>query len=193
LKLTQEARGVLEEVRKIVSWFELLFIERRYEKWVVFFLAMCENLSEEQFLDTCRRLSVTEHYREKLFEMRTSGRNALQSIQRRVAQRSRVLRSEIYYGLQGLPVEILLYMMARTGDEEVKRLISIYFTQLRNARCLINGYDLKAMGVPPGRWYKEILDRVMKARLDNEVISREDELALARKTFRRMAKEGAAT
>jgi tRNA nucleotidyltransferase (CCA-adding enzyme) len=81
--------------------------------------------------------------------------------------------------------------MAKTGDEEVKRLISIYFTQLRNVRCLINGYDLKTMEVPPGPWYKEILDRVLKARLDNEVVSREDELALARKTFRRMAKEAA--
>lgn len=193
LKLTQEARGVLEEARKIISWFELLFIEKRYEKWVVFFLAMCENLSEDQFLETCKRLSVTEHYREKLFEMRTTGRNALQSMQRRVSQRSRISRSEIYYGLQGLPVEILLYMMAKTGDEEVKRLISIFFTQLRNVRCLINGHDLKAMGVPPGPLYKVILDKVTKARLDDEVVSRDDELALAGKTFRRISRHSAET
>jgi tRNA nucleotidyltransferase (CCA-adding enzyme) len=185
LSLTSEARVVLEETKKIISWFELLFLERTYEKWVVFFLALCEPLTDEQFLEAFRRLSVTEHYREKLFEMRTSGQAVLETMQRRVVQRSGVLRSEIYYGLKELSVEILLYMMAKTTDEEVKKFISLYFTQLQNVHCMITGNDLKEMGVPPGPMYKEILDRVMKARLDNEVESRDDELGLARKALKK--------
>jgi len=185
LKLTPEARSVLEETKKIVSWFELLFLERRYEKWVVFFLALCEPLTEDRFLETFRRLSVTEHYRERLFEMRTTGQAVLETMQKRVAQRSAVLRSEIYHWLKGLPVEILLYMMAKTTDEEVKKFISLYFTQLQNVHCMITGNDLKELGVPPGPLYKEILDRVMKARLDNEVESRDDELALVRKALKK--------
>jgi tRNA nucleotidyltransferase (CCA-adding enzyme) len=185
LKLTSEARRVLDETKKIISWFELLFLERRYEKWVVFFLGLCEPLTDGQFLEAFRRLSVTEHYREKLFEMRTSGQAVLETMQRRVTHRSGVLRSEIYYWLKELPVEILLYMMAKTSDEEVKKFISLYFTQLQGVHCMITGNDLKEMGVPPGPMYKEILDRVMKARLDNEVESRDDELNLVRKVLKK--------
>jgi tRNA nucleotidyltransferase (CCA-adding enzyme) len=174
-------------VRKIVSWFELLFLERRYDKWVVYYLALCEPLTDSQFLETCKRLSVTEHYREKLFEMRTSSGAILETMQRRVARRSGVLRSEIYYWLRDLPLEILLYMMAKTTDEEVKKYISLYFTQLQNVRILITGNDLKEMGLQPGPRYREILDKVMTAKLDNKVASRDDELARARKELERQA------
>ncbi len=181
LRLTHEARAVLEEARKIISWFELLFLERRYEKWVVFFLALSEALTDDQFLETCKRLSVTEHYRERLFETRKISQDVLETMQRRVLRRTPVHRSEIYYWLRELPVEILLYMMAKTTDEEVKKFVSLYFTQLQSVHCMITGHDLREMGLPPGPRYREILDRVMQARLDNEVESRDDELALARK------------
>jgi tRNA nucleotidyltransferase (CCA-adding enzyme) len=183
LKLTAEAHAILEEAGKIISWFELLFLNRRYEKWVVFFLALCESLTDDQFLETCKRLSVTEHYRSKLFDMRKNGRLALEKMQKRVARRSIVLRSEIYCWLRELPLEILLYMMAKTEDDEVKKYISLYFTQLQSVRSMITGKDLKEMGVPPGPRYREILDMVMKARLDNEVTSRDEELALVRKVI----------
>jgi tRNA nucleotidyltransferase (CCA-adding enzyme) len=74
-------------------------------------------------------------------------------------------------------------MMAKTEDDEVKKYISLYFTQLQSVRSMITGKDLKEMGVPPGPRYREILDMVMKARLDNEVTSRDEELALVRKVI----------
>jgi tRNA nucleotidyltransferase (CCA-adding enzyme) len=75
--------------------------------------------------------------------------------------------------------------MAKTTDEEVKKYISLYFTQLQNVRILITGDDLKEMGLQPGPRYREILDKVMKAKLDNKVASRDDELARVRKELER--------
>ena len=181
LSLGSGNRAVLDEAQKILSWFELLFLERRYEKWVVYFLSLCEPLTSEQFWATCTRLSVSEQYKEKLFEMRKSGESALENMHRLAARRARILRSEIYHWLNGLPVEILLYMMAKSSDEAVKKFISLYFTQLQNVHCLITGDDLKKMGLPPGPRYREILDKVLKARLDNEVTTRDDELRLVKK------------
>lgn len=181
LKITAETRNVLEETEKILSWFDLLFLERRYEKWVVYFLALCESLTNGQFWETCTKLSVSEQYKEKLFEMRRTGEEVLENMHSRASRRSKILRSETYYWLKGLPVEILLYMMAKTGDESVKKFISLYFTQLQNIHCLITGDDLKELGLPPGPRYREILDKVLIARLDGEVATREDELRLVRK------------
>jgi tRNA nucleotidyltransferase (CCA-adding enzyme) len=180
LKLLPETRQVIEEAKKIVTWFELLFLERRYEKWAVYFLSLCDPLTNEQFWVTCTRLSVNEHYKEKLFESRKRGGTVLEAMAKRVMRREALLRSEIYHWLKDLPVEVLLYMMARTGNEEVKRVISLYFTQLQNVRCLITGDDLKKLGVSEGPRYRQILDAVLDARLNGVAGTREDELKVAR-------------
>src|ERR1035438_2785357 len=88
-------------------------------------------------------------------------------------------RSDIYLFLRKIPVELLLYMMAKTGSDKVKKAISLYFTQLQDVRPFITGDDLIEMGVLPGPRLKEILDAVLKARLNNQVRSREEELRLA--------------
>jgi len=180
LRMNAVTRKVLEETKKIVSWFELLFLERRSEKWAIYFLALCESLTEDQFQGTCNRLAVVEHYKEKLFEMRKKAGEVLDLMQRMAARRTKVQRSDIYHWLKELPVELLLYMMAKTESEEVKKFISLYFTQLQNVRCFITGRDLKKLGVPPGPRFREILDKLLEARLNNLVQSREEELQLAR-------------
>ncbi len=184
LRMNATTRKVLEEAKKIVSWFELLFLERRSEKWAVYFLALCESLTDDQFWGTCTRLAVNEHYKEKLFEMRKKAGEMLEIMQRLAARGVRVERSDIYHWLKELPVEVLLYMMAKTGSEEVKKFISLYFTQLQNVRCFITGKDLQKLGVPPGPRFREILDMLLDARLNNLVQSREDELQLARQQLK---------
>jgi tRNA nucleotidyltransferase (CCA-adding enzyme) len=180
LQLIPETRRVIEEAKKIVTWFELLFLERRYEKWAVFFLALCNPLTNEQFWGTCTRLAVSEHYKEKLFESRKMGGAILDGMERRATKQQQMLRSDIYRWLKDLPVEVLLYMMSRTRSEEVKRCISLYFTQLQNVRSSITGEDLKTLGVPEGPRFREILDAVLDARLNGLADTREDELRIAR-------------
>jgi len=186
LVLAADNRRLLAETQQVVFWFDLLFLERAFEKWVVYFLALCDPLSNEQFRGTCTRLSVGEHYREKLCEMRQKAWEVLKTMEVRTARRGAVERSAIYAWLRDLPVEVLLYMMAKTGSEKVKKAISLYFTQLQGVRPLISGDDLKTMGVPPGPLYGTILETVLTARLNNRVQSREDELRLVSELLRKM-------
>ena len=186
IQMTGRTRTVLEEARKIISWFDLLFLDRAYERWAVYFLALCESLTDDMFWGTCTRLAVNEHYKEKLFEMRRQGEEVLGTMERRVSRGGGASKSEIYFWLKDIPVEVLLFLMAKTGSEDAKKCISLYFTQLQGVRCLITGADLKSLGVPVGPLYRELLDVVLKARLNGEVISREDELALVRERMKRL-------
>jgi len=102
-------------------------------------------------------------------------------MQRRVVRGPEVKRSEIYFWLEGLPVEVLLYMMAKTRFDGVRKFISLYFTQLQGVRCAIRGEDIKNLGVPPGPKFREILDKVFRARLDGEAETKDEELRIARK------------
>jgi tRNA nucleotidyltransferase (CCA-adding enzyme) len=184
LTFSAPVRKLLEDAQRVVSWFDLLFLERKYEKWVIFFLALCDELSTEDFRETCIRLSVSEHYREKLCDMRHQALQVLEFMVKRAGRRARIARNDIYVSLKDLPVELLLYLMAKSGNEEVKKSISLYFTQLQNIRTHITGEDLKQMGVPPGIKFRKILDGVLSARLNRQVESRDEELALARKLLK---------
>lgn len=178
LVFSAENRRLFEEARKVIDWFDLLYLERSYEHWAVYLLILTDNLDHEQFRDMCIRLAVNQHHREILCEMRKQGAHTLDTMQKWAVRRRDISRSELYYSLRELPVEILLYMMTKTTSDAVKKYISLYVTQLQNTRCLTTGKDLQAMGVPEGPIYRQLLDMLLTARLNNEALSKEDETRL---------------
>jgi tRNA nucleotidyltransferase (CCA-adding enzyme) len=73
--------------------------------------------------------------------------------------------------------------MARANNRTIKRLVSHYFTKLKGTRRVLRGKDLRTMGFPPGPLFREILDAVLEARINNEVATREDEVAFVRERY----------
>jgi tRNA nucleotidyltransferase (CCA-adding enzyme) len=74
---------------------------------------------------------------------------------------------------------MLLYLAARASSEQVRRFASLYLTRLRTVVPLLSGDDLRELGFTPGPLFGRIKIRLLQARLDGEVTSREDEAALA--------------
>jgi tRNA nucleotidyltransferase (CCA-adding enzyme) len=186
LRLDSENRRVLAEAGAIVTWFELLFLERHYEKWVVYFLALCNTLGNDDFLEVCRRLSVSERYSAKLADMRQHGIHTLESFPYRRQGGRKLQRSDIYRHFRSFSVEVLLYLMSRSRDDVQKKHISLYFTQLQGVRSIMTGDDIIALGVPKGPLVGQILDRLLSARLNGEVMSREDEAAFVKEASQGM-------
>ena len=73
-------------------------------------------------------------------------------------------------------------MMAKTTQMETRRYISLYFTQLKDMKPLLRGADLIGMGIKPGPSIKATLSNLLKARLDEQVITRQDEMAYISRT-----------
>jgi tRNA nucleotidyltransferase (CCA-adding enzyme) len=85
-------------------------------------------------------------------------------------------RSEIYDVLDPLSVETKLFMMAKTTQVMTRRYISLYFTQLKDTRPILRGRDLIEMGIKSGPSIKKALSGLLKARLDEQVVTRQDEM-----------------
>jgi tRNA nucleotidyltransferase (CCA-adding enzyme) len=88
-------------------------------------------------------------------------------------------QSEIYAALDGLPLETLAFLHARSRDPIVEARLSLYLTRLRHVTTAIKGADLIAMGHRPGPRFGAALRAVLEARLDEVIHTREEELALA--------------
>jgi tRNA nucleotidyltransferase (CCA-adding enzyme) len=89
--------------------------------------------------------------------------------------------------LSGFQIELILYMMAATGRDYVKKAVSLYITRLRYVTIEIRGADLKAMGLAPGPLYREILQAVKDARLNGALKNKSQELRYARQYAQQVA------
>jgi len=66
-------------------------------------------------------------------------------------------------------------MMAKTNQTTTRRYLSLYFTQLKDVKPLLRGADLIEMGMKPGPFIKKTLSNLLKARLDEQVMTQQDE------------------
>ncbi|MFQ5442680.1 MAG: CBS domain-containing protein, partial [Thermodesulfobacteriota bacterium] len=165
-----ENEKLFKRAVKTLAWHRLLFTGERAEGWLVLFLAMTDALTEKEFLTLTKRLSVEGKRARTVVDTRSEGLRALKKITSGVLK-----KSEIYELLKPVPVETVIYLMAKADSEGVKRALSAYITKSREEETFTRGGDLTAMGVKPGPEVGSILKALLHRKIDGEVATREDE------------------
>lgn len=144
------------------------------ESWLVYPFLLLNSISQVQRAAAAQRLGLTPK-EEKTIQM----------ISQEIEPVSQELKrdlppSEIYNLLRPLPVAALLALLAvNSGEAALRSRIMLYLERLAVVEISIDGHDLLSMGVQPGPEVGRILREVRMARLDGEVATREQELALA--------------
>jgi tRNA nucleotidyltransferase (CCA-adding enzyme) len=178
---SNQLRLLFENLKCAISWYQLLFLDEKCEKWVTYFLGLTGDLDEEELSELTERLAFFERTRRIIVKGKGNAENILYQMDRRVHMK----HSQMYSYLEGLPVEFLLYMMAKTERLLTKKAISLYISKLKHVKPLLDGKDLKSIGIPPGPLYREILDSLLDARLNGEVSTKADELDFVVKRWRK--------
>lgn len=88
--------------------------------------------------------------------------------------------SDIYSLLHKYPAEAIKANALAQGPGLVQGRLRLYWERLRHIKASLNGSDLQQMGVAPGPRLGRLLAALHKARLDGEVNSRDEEIALVR-------------
>ena len=174
--LTKELIALFNSVKKVLSWHDLLFLEEPYIKWAVYFLALTRHCDKNTIDEICMPIELAPRYRNIFCKERFEADRCLAWMERNQP----VKNSTLYQRLSVFKIELILYMMAATKQEKVKRSISNYFTRLRHIDTSIKGKDLKKMGHEPGPVYREILQAVLDAKLNGQIKTRGDELVFVK-------------
>jgi tRNA nucleotidyltransferase (CCA-adding enzyme) len=178
LKLVAATERVLQETGQVMAWLRLLYLEEKCEPWQVYLLALCDGFTPQEFHDTCIRLAIPGRLALRLCSQRHQVFTTLNAIKRRLKQSVEVQNSQIHSWFSGLSLEMLSYLAARASSEQVRRFVSLYLTRLRTIVPVLNGNDLREFGLEPGPLFRRIKDRLLQARLNGEVNSRDEEVAL---------------
>jgi tRNA nucleotidyltransferase (CCA-adding enzyme) len=164
------------QAQKAIHWHELLYTGTPVARWVVYFLCLCQRLSDDAMASVCDKLSVPQRWQDILVGERKRVMIAFHQLERDQKHLATLKHSDLYRRLEGIGDEMLLYAMARTGSDDVRLAISLYLTQLREVKPFLNGDDLIRLGFEPGPLIGDVLARLRDARLDGLVTSRQDEL-----------------
>ena len=179
LRLTEEVREILKRIKGILVWFNLLYLGVSYEPWKVYFLGLTSSLSDDALSDLAKRMEVHDKEIVSMISARQELRQALKEVSRLKDRK----HYSLYRILSPLTPEVLLYGMAKTRSEKIKKSISTFFTKLKGTKVSLNGRELITMGHKPGPLFKEIFDSILEAKLDGDVSTKEDEIEFVKERF----------
>jgi tRNA nucleotidyltransferase (CCA-adding enzyme) len=172
LELSRSKQTLFQAVEEVLAWYNLLYLEDQLEPWRVHLFALLDQLGDEEFKEALTRLGFNQREMERM----TNQKYMADGTFLRSSNTSRLRPSQVYRTLRSFEIATLLYMMAKTKDHAGKRHISQYITKYHAVQPLLNGNDLKTLGIEPGPIFRETLEALRDARLDGEVLTKEDEM-----------------
>ena len=177
LKLTPKKKELLHETQKVIDWYKLLYLSPEPEVWQIYLLCLCLHAKYPDVSSVAHRLGLTPNIRHDFLAMREQLRNAGKEL--KILLEKELSRSALYALLAPIPLEGILYMMAKAENEEARKAISLYLTKLKDMKPDISGLDLMALGAAPGPLFGETLRKVLDAKLDEIAQTRTAQLSLA--------------
>ncbi|MCS7280654.1 MAG: CBS domain-containing protein [Desulfobacterota bacterium] len=166
---------LFEEIASIHRWYELLYKDKPAQKIHMYLIALIHDMPKNRMDDFMERLELGESLKSKL----RSDIASLCNFKNLVSKFKDMKKSEIAKVLREMSQEAILFAMASSEDEALRKTISNYITTLSYVKPEITGVDLKAMGLKPGPIFKEILENIRDLKIDGLLKSKDDEIRYA--------------
>jgi tRNA nucleotidyltransferase (CCA-adding enzyme) len=182
LKPGRQTLSLFKAVDKQVSWFMKKFsCYGDFEPWIIYFAVLLRPLSREEGKNIVRRLGFAATSAKKILGCRRIGSKLVESLNVKGIKPERVFSL-----LKPLSLEEIILLRSLCSDSIFRRNISDFLGVYNRLRLSITGDDLCGMGVMPGPEFRNILNRVLAARLNGKVGGRRQELALAGNIIRQL-------
>ncbi len=168
--------ATLKSMQETISWFDLLFLEEKTDRGILYIMALLSGLKSEEVEALMDRLSLPTKIRDGI----AKGISYAKEVLRKLPADDPL---EIYNLLNKVKLEVILLSMALSKDRKKQRAISRYLTDLRKIKPNLKGEDLKKMSIQPGPIYSRIIKELLKERLRGHLKSREDEERYVKSKF----------
>lgn len=177
LAFDERLESILQSIHDTLSWFNLLFLEGKPDKGIIYLMALLSVLGDDDRETAFTRLSTLSTVRERI----NKGILHSQELVKRLPLHD---PAKVYKTVCPLDMETILFSMATAANDNQKRELSHYLIELRKVKPQLTGQDLKNMGIMPGPVYSEILDTLLEERLRRNLTTREDELAFVKERYK---------
>lgn len=177
LRFDSEKLGLLRRIDRATAVVQS-DLDRKIEEWLVYFLCLVYGLKKTELEQVSKRLMLSRKEHQAVVALAKAGRicNKLVAFKKHTP-------SIIYRTLRDVPAEVLIMVIAIANTREVKKLVESYISEWRKIRIALTGKDLLRLGFKPGPHFRKILEKVLYARIDGCLRTRQDEIAYVTKNF----------
>ncbi len=180
IEYNSNLKNIFTNINEVLSWYDLLYLENGYQKWLVYLLALLDPLK----IDEVEKLIKDFDIKNKLANPIRIAKGPGNDVLFKLLKKRTIKNSEIYKLLKDIPVEVCLYSMAKSNRQITKKAYSTYFSKLQNLKIHVRGNDLKKLDISPGEIYKQIFDATLDVVLNEKVSGKEEEIKFIKKKFK---------
>jgi tRNA nucleotidyltransferase (CCA-adding enzyme) len=178
LTFDKEKEKLFQQMRSVLQWYELLYRGRPCDTQTFYTLGLVDRMSMEQVEDFCKKTEMSETLKNRILGDTEKFRDTVSKLPAAIFTGK---KSEIHKVLELLSQETMLFIMAKTKSDEIKKAISTFVTYKDVMKPVFTGEDLKKLGIKEGPVYKEILETLKDAKVDLNLKTKEDEESFVKK------------
>ena len=161
---------LFERIEDSITWFHLSYLKTPVKIWIVYFMGLFSDIEIKYSARICKKMTLQKKYKEIII---ISLKKAEKIIKKLSVPKQK--NSVIYKCLIEIPTEGLLYIMSLSSNPLIREKISYFLSHLKNIKISIDGNYLKKNKLPPGKYYRKVLDTILFEKIDKKIDNLEQE------------------
>lgn len=180
LKVSKKTYLVLQSIGAQINWFKSrCLLRRQLETWLIYFMGFIDSLNMDETKKLCQRFSFRKRDEIRILNYKKIRRNFIFAL-----SQEKIKPSKVFSLLDPLSYEAILLLKAKYKNQQIQRHIEDFFEVYNHTRISVSGDDLYKLDIAPGPRYQEILKKVLNAKLNGLVKTKEEELAFVKKLIK---------
>ena len=180
LEVTLKTLKLFASVEKEIAWFKKIHLKKRQlEDWLIYLMALLDSLDAKKVGYFCRRFAFKKGEEKRILSEKNIDARFVSKLKQKDFK-----PSEIFKLLDPLSYEAIILLKAKHRNRLTKKRIEDFFEIYNEMKICVSGKDLHALGVAPGPFYKKIFTKVLNAKLNGVVKTREEELELIKNSIK---------
>jgi len=172
LRVTQKTYVLLRAIEKQLGWFRKSCpLRRQLDTWLVYFMGLTDSLSAQETKALCRKFALLSGEEKRMLSYKKFASPFVVRFSRRA-----LAPADIFALFEPLSYEAILLVKAKYKNTALQRHIEDFFEIYNGMRIAIGGKDLQGLGLLPGPHYQKIFAKVLQAKLNGMVKTKQDEL-----------------
>lgn len=171
---------LLKAIKNQIKGFRNVYPRRRQlDAWLIYFMGLTDSLRISDIKSVLKKFAFRKG-QEKII---LSSHKIDNRLIRQLSQ-DKIKPSKIFKIFEPLSYETIIFVKAKYENRYIKRHIEDFLKNYNTIRLGVSGKDILRLGINPGPDYQKILYKVLNAKLNGFVKTKEEELALIKRLVR---------
>ncbi|MCM8792079.1 MAG: hypothetical protein NC826_02885 [Candidatus Omnitrophica bacterium] len=169
--LTKRKIKFLNSIKRTIGWYKREFPHKRHlDEWLMYLIGLLDGLDKIHIDYFLNKFSLRKGETKRIMSYITRGKELIDKLKKKIKP------SIIYRYLEPLSYEVILLLKAKSKEKNLNKNIDKFFKVYNNVRLNISGRDLKKLGITEGPCYQVILNKLLYAKLDRGLNTKEEEM-----------------